>query len=343
MKKIFLFISILIINSSNAQVSDFKTIDFTRADNIAKLNEGAPLNNLPLLVHNLTFNLPTKVEKFRAIYSWVCNNIKGDASQDHKVEKKLIKLKNDSLAYIKWSNQYKKVAFKKLVKHKKTMCTGYAYLIKELCFLANIDCEIVNGYGRTVNSNIEKLELANHSWNAVKLNNKWYLCDATWSSGYSTETDDFVQDYNDGYFLTDPVLFAQSHYPIQKKWLLDEALINTEFVASPIVYGETFLHKIIPISPKELNSSATTNEEINFSFKPLKQTSLGQIALIQYLGIKEISLKIYDLKTEHGIISFKHQFKHKGLYDVHLKIGNDIVATYTINVTKDKRQLLVLN
>ena len=44
--------------------------------------------------------------------------------------------------------------------------------------------------------------------------------------------------------------------------------------------------------------------------------------------------KIYDLKNEDGLIKFKYKFKYKKDYDVHLKIEDDIVATYTVKVTE---------
>jgi len=333
MKNVFAYFFIFFISIGYAQVSDFNTVNFTRADNIAKLNEGYSLENLPLLAHNLTYNLPTDVEKFRAIYTWVCNNIKSDIRQDDIVTNKRNKLKNDSIAYIKWNNEYKKIAFKKLLKHKKTMCTGYAYLIKELCFLANIECKIIDGYGRTVNSNVDALVMANHSWNAVKLNNKWYLCDATWSSGYSSNRI-FIKDYNDGYFLTDPILFAKNHYPLDKKWLLYNTITEMDFVTSPLVYGETFEHKIIPISPQQMSVKTKINSEIDFSFKTLKETDNNTISLVYYLGTKEYAFSIYDVKNENGFVEFKNKFTKKGSYDVHLKIGNDVVATYTIMITK---------
>lgn len=334
MKNRFFYIIIFFIHSAIAQVSDFKDIDFTIADNTAMLYQGSSLENIPLLAHHLTHKLPTDVEKFRAIYTWVCKNIKGDASQDNKVIKKRKKLKNDSLAYIKWNNTYKKTAFKKLLKNKKTMCTGYAYLIKELCFIANIECKIINGYGRSTEANISKLELANHSWNAVKLNNKWYLCDATWSSGYVVNYSLFVPDYNDGYFLTDPVLFAQNHYPSEKKWLLDNALITSEFVASPLVYGETFKHKIITESPKKMQVDYKTNETIVFQFKALQAVKINSVKLITYSGKQEKAFKIENLKNENGLVTFSYAFKRKGHYDVHLKLEDAIVATYTIHVSK---------
>jgi transglutaminase/protease-like cytokinesis protein 3 len=334
MKNSFLFISFFALNSAIAQISDFKEIDFTVADNMAKLYEGSSLDNLALLAHNLTFKLPTDVEKFRAIYTWVCNNIDGDPKQDNEVIEKREAYKNDSIAFLKWNNEYKKIAFEKLFNQKKTMCTGYAYLIKELCFMANLESVIVDGYGRTTTTNVENLELANHSWNAVKLNNKWYLVDPTWSSGYFDDYNLFVNDYNDGYFLTDPILFAKSHYPLDKKWLLNDALINTTFSSSPMVYGETYKHKIFPISPSEMHVSSTRNAEIEFSFKSSKKIDLDKVTMMQYKGVKEKPFKIYDLKNEDGLITFKYKFKYKKHYDVHLKIEDDIVATYTVNVTK---------
>lgn len=333
MKYLIVIISIIFINSSNAQLSDFAHIDFTKADNTAKLYKGADLENMGALAYQLTAKLPTDVEKFRAIYYWVCHNIDGDSKQHNMVDRKRKKLLKDSLAYLNWNNQYKKVAFKKLLKHKKTMCTGYAYLIKELCFLADIECEIIDGYGRTVNSNIEELEIANHSWNAVKLNGKWYLCDATWSSGYMLGYM-FVKDYNDGYFLTEPLLFAKNHFPSEPSWLLTNAISSDHFTSSPIVYGETFEHQILPISPTNLNTVIKKDEDLQFSFQTDKEISHSDISLIYFSGSKEHSFEIDEFKNDRGIISFKSKLNKKGLFDIHLKVGKDIVATYTIEVIK---------
>ena len=211
MKVHFGFFLLIFVFISQAQISDFKDVDFTKANNTAKRNHGRSLKNLPLLVHHLTSNLDTDVEKFRSIYLWVCQNIDGDASQHKKVYKQRKKLSGDNDRYLEWNNDFKIEAFEILKKRKKTMCTGYAYLIKELCFIADIKCEIIDGYGRSFDRNVEALEMVNHSWNAVKLDNRWYLCDPTWSSGFMVNGDLFVRNYNNGYFLTEPELFAKSN------------------------------------------------------------------------------------------------------------------------------------
>lgn len=316
---------------SGAQISDFKSTDFTVANNIAKLNYGHELDNLPVLAHKLTHKLDSDVEKFRAIYIWVCENICVDSNQGNKVLNKRRKLKSDSIAYKSWNDNYLDNTFKRLKKQKKAVCTGFAYLIKELCFLVNIDCEIINGFARTATTNSESLELANHSWNAVKLNNKWYLVDAIWASGY-IDNGRFIRDYNDGYFLADPVLFAKSHYPIKKEWLLNNELEDSEFNASPIIYGETYKHNIIPEYPKALITEVVKNESIKFQLKELKECDISEIKLVQYIGKNEYLLKIENIKNNDNTITFTSKLKHKGWYDVHLKINNDIVATYTFKV-----------
>lgn len=322
-----------------AQVSDFKSIDFSRADYVASIHKGAPIHNLPLLAHQLTHSLPTQVEKFRAIYKWVCHNIRGDYAQHHKVSYKRKKLKNDSLALAQWNQVYKRTAFKKLLKYKKTMCTGYAYLIKELCLLVNIEAVIVDGYGRSVEANIKTLDSPNHSWNAIKLNNKWYLCDATWSSGYMVAGNIFVADYNDGYFLADPLLFGKNHFPLIQKWLLDQQITIPSFTNAPLVYGKTFEHKILPLQPKNLENKIHKYDEITFSFKSTSVIAHKNVALVYYSANKERILPIENIQHQNGIVSFNYKFKHKGTYDTHLKINNDIVASYTFKVSKKDKNI----
>lgn len=206
---------------SYAQRSDFEKINFWRAENIANQHKGEDLYNLYGLTHGLTSPLNTEVERFRAIYYWVCHNIRGEYKLMRKNDRTREKLKNDSEALRLWNNQFKKEIFTRLLQEKETLCTGYAYLIKELSNLAGLDCEIIYGYGQLNNVKFENLDAPNHTWNAVKLNGKWYLCDATWSSGFTDlSTLRFEFKYDDTYFLMEPSEFAKSHRPIDEEWTL---------------------------------------------------------------------------------------------------------------------------
>ena len=62
--------------------------DFSKADSIAFSHKGHSLRNLPVLTHQLTKDLTTDVEKFRAIFTWVCTNIENDYQSYLKTRKK---------------------------------------------------------------------------------------------------------------------------------------------------------------------------------------------------------------------------------------------------------------
>lgn len=278
-KWIFLVITLLSLLKTEAQISDFKNINFKNADKIAYAYKGDDLSNLPGLAHNLTHNLPSDIEKFRAIYLWVCTNIAGDYDGFRKNSAKRAKLQNDSLEQYKWNKSFSTQVFKKLAKDKKTICTGYAYLIKNLANLANIKCEIIDGFGRNESTEGSKLKLPNHSWNAVQLNNKWYLCDATWSSGtYNLNTYTFEFNYNDGYFLANPELFAKDHFPSDESWLLlNEKPLLSEFLTAPLVYGTAYKYTVFPIEPSLMRFEVEKNKEVIFILKDLKELDLTNI------------------------------------------------------------------
>lgn len=221
MKKIILLLLFTFMLPLHAQRTDFNKINFLKADEIADQHKDEELNNLPLLAYNLTSSLSTDVERFRAIYYWVCHNISCEYDLMNTNKRMPKKLKNDPDALLLWKNQFKKEVFTKLLKEKKTLCIGYAYLIKELSNLAGLECEIIYGFGTENNVKSKNIKKPNHSWNAIKLNGKWYLCDATWSSGFIDMSTYFFEfNYEDAYFLMEPDTFLKSHKPIDEKWTL---------------------------------------------------------------------------------------------------------------------------
>lgn len=335
-KWIFLIITLLNQLSSQAQTSDFKNITFKKADKIAYAFKGNDLSNLPQLAHNLTDSLSTDVEKFRAIYTWVCTNIEGDFYAFEKNKSKRTKFQKDSLELYKWNKSFSSLVFKKLAKEKKTICTGYAYLIKNLSNLVNINCDIIDGFGRSESSVDSELKFPNHSWNAVQLNNKWYLCDATWSSGsYNVNNSTFEFNYNDGYFLADPELFAKDHFPSDKKWfLLNEKTVFSEFVKAPIVYGDAYIYGVFPIEPSIMRLEVEKNKEVTFILQDLNGIDITTIFLQLDLGnsMQFIQPKVEILQNNK--VKIKYTFNSIGLYDVHINVKNHPICTYVIKVKR---------
>lgn len=333
---LFLFIFAF---QSNAQVSDFDTVNFQKADGNALECKNDKLNNLPELAYKLTSGLTTDVERFRAIYMWICSNIANDYYLYSKNMRKRQRFKNDSLKLRGWNDRFRKVSFKKLIEDNKTICTGYAYLVKELSKLVNINCEIIHGFARTSTINVEKLNTPNHSWNAVKLNGKWYLCDATWASGIPDPISfNFEFQYNDGFFLANPKLFAINHFPIDKKWLLldDDEHSFESFLEAPIIYGKAYVNLSSHTEPKKMHNNILKNEKVIFKYQLLKPIETKHISLLIDDGTSSKKIQPESILIKNQSLILEHRFVKTGFYDVHLLIGEDLISTYTFKVKKEK-------
>lgn len=212
---------ILIIITRCAAGQDRPDVSFLRADSMASLFPGHSLVQMKALVDKLTAPLPTEIEKFRAIYKWVCLNIETDYDLYVKVKSKRSRHRDNPAALSYWSKKHRVILVHTLLQTNRTICTGYSYLIRELALMANIRCEVVDGYSRNTRIGIHSTIIPNHSWNAVQLNNQWYLCDATWSSGIiESGSGKFIPRYNDSWFLADPRVFLRDHFPSDTIWLL---------------------------------------------------------------------------------------------------------------------------
>lgn len=333
---IFLFIS---GNLINAQSINLENEDYYRSDSVAGYYKGESLQDLPSLTHKLTDSLITQIEKFRAIYTWVCINIESDFWAFEKNKRRRNQFKNDSIALANWNKDFGKTALNNLFLENKTVCTGYAFLLKEMSAIIGVDCKIIDGYGRHATMNIREASVPNHSWNAVFLNNKWHLCDATWSSGsFDTDKNRFIPDYNDGYFLAPPQLFVKSHYPLDSNWLLMEnAPTFSGFLNGPVIYKETYNHRIIPLEPTIMDINVIKGEYLTFLFNVPDDFRLEEIKVELVIGNWKQVVKSELLIMTDNKLQLNYMFEYLGQFDVHIIYKNDTVATYAVVSKKRKR------
>ena len=109
----------------------------------------------------------------------------------------------------------------KFFQSRKTVCTGYAHLLYRLLISMNYDeNKILNvtGMGKGEGYNVYEEPKVNHEWNAVKINEKWCLLDATWDFNKT--------DY--AYFCTKPECFGRDHWPENSEYQFLDNPINKE-------------------------------------------------------------------------------------------------------------------
>lgn len=313
--------------------SSFDNTDFSKADSIAAHYQGYDIANLMLLSHHLTTNLDTDVEKFRAIYRWVCDNIRYDYGFFALNKTKRSKYQGQPQKLSTWNQEFSKRVFERLRKHKRTVCTGYAYLVRELASYAGLDCHIVDGYGRSSVANVEGEGIPNHSWNAVKLEGNWYLCDPTWSAGFTTAQGVFTKSFKESYFLTKPELFALNHYPLEIKWLLINGELSLEqFMTAPLVYEYGLRKKIKPLAPTSFNNQVKRGEPFEIKFVKVDKGHPGEISLTVVKNSSTRQVKAALETTGMGYYQTEYSFNHKGSYVLHLYQAENPVITYKVMV-----------
>ncbi len=193
---IFLF---LINQNSFAQVNtDFKTIDKHALKTPKSIEK-----DLTGLIDYLSEKTDNDFEKVRSFYIWIVNNLGYDNAAVKPNSKRINHTNQDVL------------------NRKKAVCQGYSNLLQEMCMRANITCKVVAGYPKTPRDANPDLSTANHTWNAVLIDEKWYLLDATWGAGNGKAQ---LEDY----FLTKPEIFIFDHLPNDPMWQLLDCPIDAE-------------------------------------------------------------------------------------------------------------------
>lgn len=171
-------------------------------------------------------------EKVRAIYRWITTNIEYDI-----------------VAYR--ARQQSDLKPEDILRDRKCVCGGYANLFKSMVELAGMEAEFITGYSKGYNYQIGKVFDDNnmHAWNAVKLDGRWNLLDATWGAGYINDDMQFVPAPNDYYFLSPPEQFIESHYPSDFTWqLLDRKVSRREFEESAYLRPAFFAYSLETVS-----------------------------------------------------------------------------------------------
>jgi transglutaminase/protease-like cytokinesis protein 3 len=182
--------------------------------NHAKATPDSVAKNYRTLAAYLTGPCQNDEEKVETIFYWMALNIQYYDDPNYEASYA------DSVAKIT------------LLTHK-SGCEGTARLFCEICHAADVECQVVFGYAEGYSFDRQQASRPNHGWNAVNINGKWKLVDATWGSGGSTTEDNkevYVTQLDLRYLFADPTDFVIDHFPEDSKWqLLENPISKHEF------------------------------------------------------------------------------------------------------------------
>jgi hypothetical protein len=222
--------------------------DYSSIDRHALAAPLSVTNSIQTLSKYLIQPAHSDTEKARAIFRWMTANIRYDTE-----------------GY--FSGNCENTSAEGTLKSRKSVCAGYGNLFEALATSAGLEVVVIPGYAKGtgyIPGQAIPTE-SNHDWNAVRIGGRWQLIDATWGAGH-LEGREFIQEFDDHYFMTLPEKFVFDHFPEEAKWqLLDKPLSMAEFGVKPKVWSDFFRYGISFVSHSGVNIEANGETTIEFN------------------------------------------------------------------------------
>ncbi|KAG9284647.1 hypothetical protein G9A89_004689 [Geosiphon pyriformis] len=208
--------------------------DFTKVDHHARNTPSLKTKDIVTLSHHLTSPFPITIDKLRAIYTWIAENIEYDVKA-------------------LFSGKIHHMEASEVLSKRLAVCDGYGELFNALAKEAKLDTWKISGHakgaGYSPGADIDSFQFA-HAWNGTCVDGEYLLIDSTWGAGV-VEGQSFVQRFDPFYFLVTPSKFIYSHLPRkEEEQYLEPPLNKTQFVSLPFVKppyftaGLSFITKI---------------------------------------------------------------------------------------------------
>ena len=297
--------------------SKVKSIAVAKADELAK---------------QLTSLGKTDREKVRAIFRWITEHIDYNVmpfGQRKNIPRQFYKEPEDSSVALPPLNE--RIAAK-VLNSGVAFCEGYSRLFKILCDHAGIKAEIIYGYART-NSN--RKFAVNHTWNSVYIDSTWYLLDVTWASGVVSYGNEYIRQYNDFYFLTQPDEFIRDHYPEDPQWtLLKDPPVYREFAQSPFKYSGYIKAGVSSYFPAKGVIDVAVGDTIAIELKARKEISSFFVSGSPVLDTAQLT-KFSSVNTRDEKLVFKYNITTATGEWLYVFCNEELALRYKLNVKKE--------
>ncbi|KAL3887036.1 hypothetical protein ACJMK2_027047 [Sinanodonta woodiana] len=213
---------------------------FKRIDEHALKAPASLRKSVSELANYLVKPAKTNLEKVRAFYRWITENIRYDTDEFFHG-----KISSCEPSYV--------------LKTGKSVCQGYADLFTAFCREVNIPAKTISGHSKGFGYNAEMVinpnTTTNHAWNVVLLNGDWRFVECTWGAGH-LKGQQFQKQFTELYFLTDPKDFINKHFPCMSKneaddskWQLLEKPVSLNEFSTRVKLDNTALELgVIPVS-----------------------------------------------------------------------------------------------
>lgn len=218
--------------------------------------------------------------------------------------------------------------------NKCAVCSGYVNLFLDIFShrkqINDIEIYEIIGITNSTFDNDNNIKEIQHKWIGIKYNNKYYICDPTWGSGYVDPNNLlFISNYSYDQFLIEPEIAINNHFPNKKEYqFLLNPITKEQFLKQPFIYPDTLYINLKllshPLNYYEINTNYF--EEI-ISFNKNVKINCYLYEKSKLLPIYCYTIK-YDIDDENDYI--------KGI--IQLFFPN--ISNYVLYIYGDKKLIL---
>ena len=313
-KLFFVFLLCISINAfTQTSGRDYKSVD----EYVQKLGRLDSMN-MGTISSLVSKPFTDKIDKLRAIYYWIANNI----SYDCKAARTGNTQKNSPA---------------EVLLYRKAVGIGFASLFQDMSSSANIRCLTADGFVKTgVEQIAETKAEINHSWAVVQLGQSpdtWYYIDPAWGSG-TTDADMkvFTKSFNGTYFFADKTIFNLQHYPDNEAWKLGSAPKNKkDFYALPLIKAMAYDLELKKINPNDGRLKIKLNNTQSFSFILGPKSGITAVSITVGEKKKQKTKEI-SYSFANGTLSFVYKFDVEGNYPVTISVNGKEFISYIAEV-----------
>jgi len=176
---------------------------FAKIDKHARHCPQSEQLSIESLSNYLQIETKSDIEKARAIFVWLAENIEYD---------------DDSFN----SGRDGDNSAEGVLASKKAVCEGFSNLFLALGQHTGLEIEKVVGYAKGYGySPGMKFKETNHAWNIIRIDGNWRIFDATWGQGNGENVNGKLQskkEFNEYWFNVDPFEAIFNHFPQDSKY-----------------------------------------------------------------------------------------------------------------------------
>ncbi|HST63116.1 MAG TPA: transglutaminase domain-containing protein [Longimicrobium sp.] len=199
--------------------------DYAFADSVSRAAPESASRSVAALGAYFRDALPAERDRARGIYRWVTDNIAYDIG---------LYLRGGFLMPPSQDPT-------SLLRTRKGVCEGYSALFGAVSMAAGLEAVVVLGQAKALSTDPRRpYRTQKHAWNAVKVDGRWALLDATWGAGdINLAQRRFERRPRDFFFDTPPAKFIWSHRADEERWqMLEQPLSAREFEQLPFTHRD---------------------------------------------------------------------------------------------------------